>query len=213
MADKHSVAKTTSNIRLITIFGDPEFIEKSLAFRDDVAQDLVAKGLISTPEQFFTGNRKIIEAVGKPWLDRLDILLSVYGITDDEFWSFLQLNQASVFDVPIEIDLGEGDYINLRIHSWSKKKHLMEAWTVIEEVLRTRKGYVQKLRGTDNPQLLYAVMKAKKNYRLAEIAEQINGNTLEGYTLEKDSKRDWDEAALKDYFHRNKKYVVKQPNK
>lgn len=209
MTDKYNVAKTQRNIRLTMIYEDPRFIEDARAYRDGVAHHLLAKGLISTPEQFFTGSRKIIEGLGKPWPDRLDVLLSGYDITDDEFWSFLELNQVPVFDTPIEIDLSEGDYINLRIHPWAKKKHLMEAWAAIEEVLRTRKGYTQKLRGVDNPQLLYAVMKAKKTHKFAEIAEQINNDALEGYTPTKVSKRDWDEAGLKDYFQRNKKYVVK----
>jgi hypothetical protein len=210
----YKVAKTTTNVRLMAIYNDPKFGKEAAAYEAKVAQFLLARGLISTPELFFTGSRKIIEALEEqPLLSELDKLLIEYDITDDEFWAFLDLNQAPVFDTPIEIDLKEGDYINLRIYPWAKKKHLMEAWTAIEEVLQTRKGYVQKLRGSDRPQLLYAVMKAKKTYKFAEIAEQINSNNLKGYILPKGGKHDWDEAGLKDYFHRNKKYVVKQPDK
>lgn len=217
--NKHLV-KTPNNVRIDTAYSDADFQMDAHNFHKEVVEHLMDNGYLKSPEYFTHCSRAVLESTcTEAIVDKYDMLLKHYNVKDGEFWAFFYLQRtpfpvsmdaSATGDSPIVIDLTEqSNYLTVNVYPYATEADWAKQWSAIKDLLKRKQGYVERLRGPDNPKLLYAITKARNtNIKWGELADLINSNSLEGYVRQKGDKKSWDEATLKSYYHINKKYVV-----
>ncbi|MEI7689359.1 MAG: hypothetical protein WCI79_00090 [Candidatus Saccharibacteria bacterium] len=203
---------TNNNMRLDVIYADREFKVATRFFKEDLVKYLIDKGYFELPEHFTYCSKTLLDRLcDKKIIDKYNNIIKKFNISDNELWVFLGLSTASHRDSSISIDLtADKEYVTINIYPWAKQEDLKSSWCMIEKLLKTRKGYVGKLRGPKDIKLIYAVAKALSNdMGYKDIAKLINDDLLKGYRRPDGDKKTWSGPELTEHFNRYKYILFK----
>ena len=211
LSDKYNV-NTHTNIRLGLVYKDKAFQDIAKGFKSHLLDFLLAKDFIKSPKDFTHCSKAVlVEIFEQKMVDEYDAIIEKYSLKDSELWAYLDLSAVAVKDSAIDISTeADTDYVTVNIHPWAKKQDLVNSWSKIEAILKSRKGYVKRHRSPKDIKLVYAVKKARDDgMSFSQIANAINNNNFDDYERAKDGKNDWDQWSIADYYGRYKHIVVK----
>jgi len=208
--DRAHNINTQTNMRLRAVYADKMFQKAAATFKSYLIKHLTDSGRLKIPDDFTHFSKVVLyRDCGEEAIERYEKLICDYQIKDSELWTYLGLSQAPDKDHAISIVFDSNKYLTINIYPWAKKQDLIDSWHRIEELLKTRDGYVGKLRGPKDIELIYAVSKARKRGEsFAQIADALNENRLEGYDKKHDNSKEWDQWTLLDHFNRYKNIVA-----
>ena len=147
--------------------------------------------------------------------NRLGLMMSAvkekYGISDDEFEIVVACyHQLSNFDFPFRYVGTEDDEVIVAIPNTIKRDEYLAAWPEVKDMLQRETPPVpqdiatQRNRGADNPQLIYAIYKARKQSKtFSEIFSLYEKGELSMYSGK--SKHQYNsEDTLERYYNKYK---------
>lgn len=218
--------RTRNNVRLMLVYDDPDFQEEANAIRDEFVLQLKSNdrkpSYISNVEEGYIRSSGLNDFADKHLIARYGALRKKYELTSAEFVNYFTRNEVLEddgeteiqLDVPFVINMPSLDdkYLSISISPSATLEDFSKNWNAIEESLRYHfPESAKRKRGPANLDLLWAIHKAKlKGLKNRDIAELLSSGRLGRYHRKKGERKEWSEAAVKQYYYDNKSWVVKQ---
>lgn len=208
-----SWSETPNDVRLRLLFKDKDFRRDTNRLKRKLLKSAKAKSAdeywISSLEkgelfQF----REIVELIDGSLLKLYDSILNNYNISKNELGSYFD-NSIATGDAPIifgglSLELNTVD-VHIRPHA--RKEDLESAWQGIREQQKLLKDYKHRNTQPYSVDIVWAIHKQrKKKTPWNIITSLLNSGELPGC---KEKRPGWNANHVKNYYHRNKKYVLK----
>jgi hypothetical protein len=161
---------------LDSVYKDPEFLDEI-----NKIKKLMAEYTRANPKHTFFGT----EATTPPSINKVvSALASDFEINEDLIWNFIDFNGEVTVNTNKILTYYDSYFerIIIEMDPDLTQEEFIGFWSLIESAKKKSLRTKQRLRGNENPQLLYAIYRAKKKGKtFKEIAQLINDKQLENY--------------------------------